>query len=83
MFLKLFKIVFGVNTFFSKVFKNIWTLNFEKTLNFETLNYDLLGDFGKWSFFVKPNGFTEVSSLVNLKPPLIMGGFMRLLRFFF
>ena len=48
---------FPVNTFFSKVLKNIWTLNFEKTPNFETQKTCVQADFGKRSFFVKPKWF--------------------------
>ena len=72
-----------VNTFFAKVFKNIWWLNFKKTLNFETQNHDLQAEFWKRPFFVKPRWFHGGFKFTQLETYLDFGWFHATLEVFF
>ena len=62
---------FPVNRFFSKFFKNIWTLNFEKTLNFETQKTCVQADY-KRSFFLKPKWLHGGFKLSQLETSFII-----------
>ena len=74
---------FPVNTFFSKVFKNIWIVNFEKTLNFETQKTCVQADFEKRSFFLKPKWFHGGFKFTQLETTFHLRWFQATLEVFF